>query len=145
LNLHTNTATLTGWIYPNGAQVDYAGLFLSGNDGNAGFAYGGDFSANAGQLIYWWSGATDAFVSGLVIPANQWSFVAVVVEPTSATLYLGTNGVLNMAVDSTAHTSEALGENGQIGHQPARSPDDRSLMVQSTKWRCSTMHSVQSR
>ena len=30
-----------------------------------------------------------------------------------------------MAVDSTAHTSEALGESGQIGHQPARSPDDR--------------------
>ena len=64
-------------------------------------------------------------MSGLVIPPNQWSFVAVVIDPTTATLYLGTNGVLNMAVDSTPHSSETFVANGEIGHQPGNGPDNR--------------------
>jgi hypothetical protein len=124
LNLNTNKVTMTGWIYPNGAQEDYAGLLTSSEV--AGFAYGGEFSANAGQLIYWWNDAsTYTFVSGLTIPENQWSFVAVVIEPTKATLYLGTNSVLNSAVDSTPQINQAWGGNGQIGHQLGRGPDSR--------------------
>jgi len=115
--------TMTAWIYPNGPQADYAGLLISSE--TAGFAYGGDFSSNAGQLIYWWNGqSTYTYVSGLVIPSNQWSFVAVVIEPTKASLYLGTNGVLNTAVRSVPHTSEAWAGNGQIGSQGG-SPDFR--------------------
>ncbi len=125
LNLYTDTVTMTAWVYPNGPQADYAGLFVCGNNGNAGFAYGGDFSSNAGQLIYWWGGATYSFVSGLVIPSNQWSFVAVVVEPTSATLYLGSGGSVSTATDSVSHLTETFAESGQIGHQQGRGPDDR--------------------
>jgi Concanavalin A-like lectin/glucanases superfamily/Immunoglobulin I-set domain len=124
LHLETNRVTMTAWIYSDGAQVDYCGLFEIGG-GNAGFAYGGDFSLNAGQLIYWWSGATYTFVSGLVIPTNQWSFVAVVIEPTKADLYLGTNGVLNAAEDIALHEIETFGANGEIGHQPGSGPDNR--------------------
>jgi len=126
LNLNTNTVTMTAWIYPTGDQDPggYIGLFIIGG-GNAGFAYGGDFSGNAGQLIYWWGGGAYTFQSGLVIPPNQWSFVAVVIEPTRATLYLGSGGVLKAAVDATGHTSETFGESGQIGHQPGRGPDSR--------------------
>src|SRR5206468_1203255 len=68
--------------------------------------------------------STYAYVSGLVIPSNQWSFVAVVIEPTKASLYLGTNGVLNTAVRSVPHTSEAWAGNGQIGSEGG-SPDYR--------------------
>jgi hypothetical protein len=50
--------------------------------------------------------------------------VAVVIEPTKATLYLGSGGTLNAAVNSIAHTSEAWGGNGQIGGQ-GNSPDYR--------------------
>jgi hypothetical protein len=125
LNLYTNTVTMTAWIYPNGPQPDYAGLFVSGNDGNAGFAYGGDFSTNAGQLIYWWSGATYSFVSDLVIPSNQWSFVAVVIDPTNATLYLGSSNILHTAADPTPHGIETFATTAQIGHQQGSSPDDR--------------------
>ena len=126
LNLNTNRVTMTAWIYPSGDQDPggYSGLFIVGG-GNAGFAYGGDFSLNAGQLIYWWGGGAYTFQSGLVIPTNQWSFVAVVIEPTKATLYLGSGGTLNTAIDSTGHTSETFGAGGQIGHQPGRGPDSR--------------------
>src|SRR6185503_13183270 len=123
---NTNRVTMTAWIYPSGDQDPggYSGLFIVGG-GNAGFAYGGEFSLNAGQLIYWWGGGAYTFQSGLVIPTNQWSFVAVVIEPTKATLYLGSDGTLNTAIDSTGHTSETFGAGGQIGHQPGRGPDSR--------------------
>ena len=126
LNLNTNRVTMSAWIYPNGDQDPngYSGLFVIGG-GNAGFAYGGDFSGNAGQLIYWWGGGAYTFQSGLVIPPNQWSFVAVVIEPTKATLFLGAGSALNTAIDPTAHTSETFGASGQIGHQPGRGPDSR--------------------
>jgi hypothetical protein len=102
LLLNTNSVTMTAWIYPNGDQLDYCGLFEVGS-GSAGLAYGGSFSGNAGELIYWWQGASYTFKSGLVIPPNQWSFIAVVVEPTKATLYLGSGGALNAAVDFYTH------------------------------------------
>ena len=126
LNLNTNRVTMAAWIHPNGDQAPggYTGLFIVGG-GNAGFAYGGDFSGNAGELIYWWAGGAYTFKSGLVIPPNQWSFVAVVIEPTKATLYLGSGGSLKTAIDSTGHTSETFGASGQIGHQPGRGPDSR--------------------
>jgi len=122
LNLNTNRVTMTAWIYPDGAQADYCGLFEIGG-GSAGFAYGG--GVNAGQLIHWWGGDGWDLVSDLVIPANEWSFVAVVVEPTKATLYLGTNGIVNSWENIAAHASETFGEIGQIGHQPGRGPDSR--------------------
>jgi hypothetical protein len=124
MNLNTNTVTLTAWIHPNDIQSDYAGLLMSSSD--AGLAYGGDFSGNAGQLIYWWnSGATFTFVSGLTIPPNQWSFVAVVIEPAKATLYLGTSNTLSSAVNPIAHTSDSWGAGtAQIGGQGS-SPDNR--------------------
>src|SRR6266850_6853625 len=64
LLLNTNRVTMTAWIYPNGDQADYCGIFESGS-GRAGLAYGGSFSGNAGELIYWWQGATYTFKSGL--------------------------------------------------------------------------------
>lgn len=124
-NLYTNNVTMTAWVYPNGPQQDYAGLLVFGTDGNAGLAYGGNYSTNAGQLIYWWNGATYGFVSGLVIPPNQWSFVTVVVEPTNATLYLGSSNSLSSAADPIPHAIETFAANGQLGHQPGRGPDDR--------------------
>jgi Concanavalin A-like lectin/glucanases superfamily/Immunoglobulin I-set domain len=119
LLLNTNRVTMTAWIYPNGDQAEYCGLFEVGS-GRAGLAYGGDFSHNAGELIYWWQGATYTFKSGLLIPPNQWSFIAVVVEPTKATLYLGSNGVLNAAVDFSPHPNELFGAKAELGHQPGR-------------------------
>jgi hypothetical protein len=77
-------------------------------------------------LIYWWNGAsTWEFVSGLTIPSNQWSFVAVVIEPTNATLYLYNANGLSSTNNPIEHTSEAWIGNGEIGHQVGRLPDDR--------------------
>src|SRR5262249_52098589 len=84
LNLNTNTATLTAWIYPN-SEPDDAGIVYSRFNGRAvGMAFGDASYGTAGQLAYTWnnnSESTYGFFSGLGIPSGQWSFVALVVSP----------------------------------------------------------------
>jgi len=109
LNLTTNTVTLTAWINPNGIQALWSGILMARNgDDAAGFSFGG----SANELAYTWdqnSGNTWGFDSGVVVPTNQWSLVALVVTSTNATLYaLNTNGVAS-SVNVLAHTVETFG------------------------------------
>jgi hypothetical protein len=109
LNLNTNTATFSMWIYPDGIQPFAAGLFVNRNSGTvAGLGY---FQND--RLGYKWNndGATTwSYNSGLLIPTNVWSFVAVVIEPDKATLYLYTpGGSLQSATNVTAHNNMSWG------------------------------------
>ncbi len=76
-------ATMTAWIRPAASQSDWCGVIFSRTGGEAGI-----WITNANALLYSWSGA-DAwnFNPGFVAPADEWSFVAVVVTPTAGTLY----------------------------------------------------------
>ena len=80
----------------------------------------GGMGYNASQMLaYTWnnnSSATYNFVSGLVIPSNQWSLVAMVIYPDEAILYLGNTNGLRSATNAIAHTSDVFGNNWQIGH-----------------------------
>jgi hypothetical protein len=68
------------------------------------------FSGQSGmtnQLQYHWNDNSDQtynFSSGLVVPDNEWAFVALVVEPTKATLYL--NGTTDFAVNAIPHIAQ---------------------------------------
>ncbi len=109
LDLNTNTVTIGMWIYPDGVQPNACGLFVNRNAGTrAGLGYYG-----TDRLGYKWNDdaqATWNFNSGLLIPVNVWSFVAVVVEPTKATLYLyNTISGLQSAVNTTTHTNQSWG------------------------------------
>lgn len=88
INITTNTITLSCWIKPNGTQSGNAGLIFSGNNGATGMSYNGN-----SLLGYTWRDEPGSYNynSGLNIPSNEWSHVALVVTPTTATLYL--NGV----------------------------------------------------
>lgn len=93
LNLNTNTATLSMWVNPDGIQVGFTGLLMNRNAGQSG---GLHFRAN-NELGYTW--VTDNNTqwdhpTGIYVPTNQWSFVALVITPTNTTWYLyNTNGV----------------------------------------------------
>lgn len=94
LNLNKNTVTIVAWIKPTGDQPDYAGIvFARGNT-----ATGLDYTTED-QLGYHWNddSATYNWRSGLYPVADQWNFVALVVEPTLGTIYLddGVNGLLS--------------------------------------------------
>jgi hypothetical protein len=108
LNLNTNTVTIGMWIYPDGVQSSAAGLFVNRNPGTvAGLGY-----YNNDRLGYKWNNdaqPTWSFNSGLLIPTNVWSYVAVAVAPTNAILYLyNTNGLLS-ATNFVTHTNMTWG------------------------------------
>jgi hypothetical protein len=115
LNLNTNTVTFTAWIYPNTLQGDYTGLLMTrhGSTPAAGFGY-----TSGNQIGYTWnggSGETYNFLSGLMPPAGQWSFVALVIDPNNAALYLYNSAGLGSTNNNIPHTSEAWDGIAQLG------------------------------
>jgi hypothetical protein len=114
-SLVTNTVTFVAWVYPIGVQESWAGLLMTrGTGANGGMGY------NAQQMLsYTWnnnSGATYNFASGLVIPTNEWSLAAMVIDPNQAILFLDNTNGLRTATNVLAHTSDNFANNWQIGH-----------------------------
>lgn len=114
LNLNTSTVTITGWINPTGFQASWAGIvFCRSNSTVAGLNFGPGSIPN--ELRYHWNDSQWDTSTGLVVPTNQWSFVALVVTPTNATIYLGTNGMLNSFTNAVNHPNEAFDGSLRIG------------------------------
>lgn len=83
--------TATAWIKPSGAQEGFAGIVTNG----AWSAHGTEsvglvFDYWGTRLWYKWGnhGGGWASNSGMTIPLEEWSYVAMVVTPDSITLYL---------------------------------------------------------
>lgn len=108
LNLNTNTATIGMWIYPDGVQPSAVGLYVNRNAGTvAGLGY---YSTD--RLGYKWNNDgsdTWGFNSGLLIPTNVWSYVAVSITPTNAVLYLYNTNGLQSATNFTTHSVMSWG------------------------------------
>ncbi len=116
-NLNTNTVTITGWINPTGNQIDYTGIvFCRGGSTIAGVNFNDAASSGYNELRYTWNGVRYDVPTGLRVPTNQWSFFALVVNPTGATLYLGTNGVLNSFSDTFTEPAQVFGASLLIGY-----------------------------
>jgi len=92
LNLNSDTVTITAWIYPTTTEPNNAGvLFFRTTLDAAGLNFLNTVDANGNQeLGYTWNnnGSTYGFQTGLYPPQNEWSFVALRITPTGATLYL---------------------------------------------------------
>lgn len=108
LNLNSNTVTISAWIKPNGLQNDNAGvIFCRGGTTTAGI-----HMKTNNEVRYHWDGGQWSWSSGAIAPAGEWSHVALVVEPTKATLYL--NGV--PYVNTATHAAEAFDNATRIGN-----------------------------
>ncbi len=99
----TNAMTFVEWVYPtgpNGVQASWTGVLLT--TGVAGSGAGITYTDHNNELGYQWNNRWD-FRSGLVVPDQQWSMIAMVVTPSNVTLYLvnPTTGLLS-AVDGRA-------------------------------------------
>jgi hypothetical protein len=116
LNLNTNTVTFAAWVYPIGTPADYCGIVFCRDD-NTGDASGFNFT-DGGQLGYTWNqndGATWSWMSGLVPPSGQWSFVSLVISPSNAVAYLCQAGTQVSATNAVASDVEAFTVNTLIG------------------------------
>jgi hypothetical protein len=125
-SLSANNVTMCMWINPQGTFDQFAGLLMNRNSGVAGgfgFAGGGP----AGQLGYTWNNNnanTYGFNSGIFPPTNQWSFVALVVQPNSGTLYMVSSNGVKSGVNAIAHTADVFGNNWQIGRDNSANADN---------------------
>ena len=82
LGLETNTYTAMAWVKPQGIQPDYTAIVIAG-DGGGGF----NFRQN-NELGYHWPNGTWWWSSGLYVPQDQWSHVAMTVAPDGVRVYL---------------------------------------------------------
>ncbi len=123
LNLNTNTVTIAAWIKPAGAENPFnAIVFCRGGDTVAGINYtaGTDIGGN-NTIGYTWNneGETYNWNSGISAPFNAWSFVALVVTPTNATIHLmNTNGLVS-ATHTYPHVLQSFNGATLIGDDSA--------------------------
>ncbi|MGA2247207.1 MAG: LamG-like jellyroll fold domain-containing protein [Verrucomicrobiota bacterium] len=109
------------WINPSGPVENWAGLIMDRGGVGEGLGFGGEANSSGMSSIgYTWNqNSTWSYDSGLFPPANTWSFVAVVIEPSQATIYLINSGGVQTAVNPIAHDSEAIGTAWRIGDDAA--------------------------
>ena len=89
------SATITGWFnsVPNNNSY-IGGVYSRGSNGGPGMGFG-YASGGAKQLGYQW-GLTDyAWNSGLFLPDNLWTFVALAVSPSGAIMYMNLQSASN--------------------------------------------------
>ena len=82
LGLYTNTFTAMAWVRPDGIQPDYTAMIIASGAGG-----GFNFRQN-NELGYHWPGGAWWWSSGLTVPADQWSHVAMTVAPDGVRVYL---------------------------------------------------------
>jgi photosystem II stability/assembly factor-like uncharacterized protein len=93
LNLNSHTVTLSCWVKGEASQSAWAPfLFVRGGGSTLGIGLGDDLG-----LRYHWNDEHWWWDSGLFLPPDRWTHVALVVTPTAATIYLNGVGSTNVA------------------------------------------------
>jgi photosystem II stability/assembly factor-like uncharacterized protein len=115
LNLNTNTVTITAWVNLNGTQAHSPGIFSWLGTGNASGQF--LFGDNDNTLVANWNG--NLFASTLLVPINEWTFVALVVSPTNTAIYMATNSTLGSWTSSGANAAAAFDSASYIGASPS--------------------------
>jgi hypothetical protein len=117
LALNTNTVTLAAWIQPSGAQNAYSGIFTHASAIDGSYA-GLNMGPNGGlEIGYTWNddSATYNFSSGVTVPAGQWSFVAVTVDPNQAVVYAHDGTTFQSSTNVTPHAVQGFNGLSRIG------------------------------
>lgn len=115
VTLQSNTVTLAAWIKRGATTNAWSGIIFDRTYSASGFGFG-----SGGELRYHWNDGQWSWNSGLVPAAGTWTFVALVVEPGKATMYMNDGSGFQSAVNNTSHAAAAFG-NVAIGHDPAQS------------------------
>ncbi len=107
LNFSSNTVTITGWVKRNGTQSDYTGIvFYRNGSGTAS----GISMRSSGVLAYHWNdnSSTYSWASGLTVPDGVWTFVALVITPSNATMYMQPVGAAMQSASNAVSNAARL-------------------------------------
>jgi hypothetical protein len=115
LNLNSNTVTISGWIKRNGTPSSYTGVvFYRNGSGTAS----GISLRSSGVLTYNWNDNYSAYnwSSGLTLPNGVWTFVALVITSSNATMYMQPAGsAMQSAVNSVSNAAQAFSGVSYLG------------------------------
>lgn len=92
LGFKTKILTISAWVKPDGIQPDYSGIVM-----NNGTAAGFNFRGGNNSLGYHWPGGAWWWDSKLIVPAGQWSHVALVANQSTITLYVNGKSAIHSA------------------------------------------------
>jgi photosystem II stability/assembly factor-like uncharacterized protein len=85
----TNTVTLMAWIKPNGQQADFTGIITSSNPSvGINLTSNHELRLNWNESEWWWA-------SGLTVPTDKWSHIALVMTGTEMIFYLNGKAATN--------------------------------------------------
>jgi photosystem II stability/assembly factor-like uncharacterized protein len=102
----TNTMTLTAWVKLNGTQPDYSAIFMSDGPSAAGL----NFREGNNTLGYHWPNGAWWWDSNIIVPSDEWAFVAMVIKPTGITVYCNeANATHTFTVPTASFPSFRLG------------------------------------
>jgi autotransporter-associated beta strand protein len=118
LNLNTNTVTLAAWIEPASPPANAGIIFCRGSGTTAGLNFTASTDINNFRTLgYTWNNdaGTYGWNSQIAPPPGMWSYVALVVTPTNATIYImNANGLLS-ASNPFTHVNQGFSANTTIG------------------------------
>ena len=119
--LMPSALTLSAWINPSGPVQNWAGILMDRGSAGEGLGFGGSVDATGmSELGYTWNAnSTWSYNSYLYPPANQWSFVAVVIQPSQAVIYLINANGTQSATNAIGQDTEAFGSALRIGNDAA--------------------------
>lgn len=113
-NFATNNLTITAWIKRDGSQIPWSGIVY-----DRGNVAGLHLWGASNVLAYSWGTSLGSYDwnSGVELPDNQWVYVALVITPSSGTLYMfDINGyLLAMNTFNGSHDTITLSSGFDIG------------------------------
>jgi hypothetical protein len=118
-NLNTNSVTFTAWVNPSATPNPEAAVVFTGttNGTDAGLDYYYENNGSGFQLSYAWNEGPgndedEFFQSGLYTPIDEWSFLALAVTSSNATLYVFNEEGTNSATDESYLPNQFFDPNG---------------------------------
>ena len=106
INFNNSAATFILWVYATTASENIpAPLFTRAGYGGSNMSATGLWFPSGNNLGYHWNNAynTYSWISGLVVPANTWTMIAITVAPNLATAYLCTATGISTATNAVSH------------------------------------------
>ncbi len=96
MNLNSNHVTISCWIKPQGAQHDWGGIvFCRGGSTCSGISIKDD-----NEIRFHWAGNDWWVTTNLYANDNEWNYCALVITPTSTTLYVNNKSFTTTATNT---------------------------------------------
>jgi hypothetical protein len=118
-NVTVTNVTIAAWVYDGGNQPANTAIFFHRQADVFGLTTSPNPTVGGDELRYTWNGTYFSFSSGLLLPANQWAFVALVIQATNATLYLQNGLGMQSTNNAATHTASSFTGNSYIGRDTA--------------------------